>query len=68
MKNKRLSNQQKVKLLMQDILASKDLDEISSLRQEMDFYLDEIEREKLNRQLKKEYAQLAQVAATATSW
>lgn len=68
MKNKRLSNQQKVKLLMQDILASKDLNEISSLRQEMDFYLDEIEREKLNRQLKKEYAQLAQVAATTSSW
>ena len=68
MKNKRLSNQQKVKLLMQDILASKDLNEISSLRQEMDFYLNEIEREKLNRQLKKEYAQLAQVAATTSSW
>lgn len=68
MKNKRLSNQQKVKLLMQDILASKDLNEISSLRQEMDFYLDEIEREKLNRQLKKKYAQLAQVAATTSSW
>lgn len=68
MKNKRLSNQQKVKLLMQDILASKDLNEISSLRQEMDFYLDEIEREKLNRQLKKEYTQLAQVAATTSSW
>lgn len=68
MKNKRLSNQQKVKILMQDILASKDLNEISSLRQEMDFYLDEIEREKLNRQLKKEYAQLAQVAATTSSW
>ena len=68
MKNKRLSNQQKVKLLMQDILASKDLNEISSLRQEMDFYLNEIEREKLNRQLKKKYAQLAQVAATTSSW